>query len=74
MRALVILAAVIAIALAGLVGFIVVKERQRGATTPGSGSSATDAAVATITRGSEVDIAAHVPGAGHTVVMFTADF
>jgi hypothetical protein len=72
MRLLVALAVVVALGLIGVVGFVVIKEQERGA-VPSSGPSS-GAAVATIARADEVDVAAHVVPSGYTVVMFTADF
>ncbi len=75
MRILVALAVVAVLAIAGLVGFVVVKERQRAAQpSPTTGMQATKAKVETIAFGDRVDIAAKVPLAGYTVVEFTADF
>ena len=76
MRLLVVLAVVVALGLIGVVGFVVMKERDRGSVSsagPASGSSS-GASLATISRGEEVDVAAHVVPSGYTVVMFTADF
>ena len=78
MRLLATFAILVALALAGVIGFVVHKHQQRGAAAAGpsttGGTLATDAKVATLTVADRVDIAAHVPRSGYTVVEFTADF
>lgn len=74
MRILVFLAAIVGLALAGFVGFVVHKESQRGRATVARTGAVTMEPVAVIAVGERVDIDASVPRTGHVVVMFTADF
>ena len=76
MRILIALAVFVALVVAGVIGFVVVNETSRGEAPVSSsvGSLASAAKIATISNGERVDIAAHIPRDGHTVVMFTADF
>lgn len=75
MRILIVLASVLALLIVGVVGFVVHRESQRGATgNPSAGTLATALPIATISTGDRVDVAAHIPRDGYTVVMFTGDF
>tara|TARA_R110002072_G_scaffold46591_10_gene129160 strand:- start:175461 stop:175676 length:216 start_codon:yes stop_codon:yes gene_type:complete len=69
-----ILLALIACALLGLVGFVVVKEQQRGSLPASVGGGASDQAVATISTGEAIDVASRIPTDGLTIVCFSADF
>ncbi|MFT7536226.1 MAG: hypothetical protein ACI85K_002180 [Hyphomicrobiaceae bacterium] len=69
-----ILLALIACALIGLVGFVVMKEQQRGAVPAGPRGIPTTAAIDTVSNGEAVDIASIVPASGLTIVCFSADF
>lgn len=74
MRILVFLAAIVGLALAGFVGFVVHKESQRGKATAADAGVVTMEPVAVLAVGERVDIDASVPRTGPVVVMFTADF
>ncbi|MBZ0152093.1 MAG: hypothetical protein K8J09_11240 [Planctomycetes bacterium] len=76
MRFLLLLAVVLVLALAGLIGFVVHKECQRGrsGSLTTTGTSASTQTVETISNGERVDIDAHIPREGFTVVEFSADF
>lgn len=74
MRILVLLATVVGLALAGLVGFVVHKESQRGVATAARAGVVGTEPIAVIAVGERVDIDASVPRTGPVVVMFTADF
>lgn len=74
MRILVFLAAIVGLALAGFVGFVVHKESQRGHRTAASTRVVGMEPIAVIAVGERVDIDASVPSTGHVVVLFTAEF
>lgn len=57
----------------GTVGFVVLRERGKTRVATGAASDSS-ADVATISTGDRVDIEAHVPRQGLTIVEFTADF
>ena len=69
-----ILLALIACAILGLVGFVVVKEQQRSSLPVSVGGVASDEAVATISTGEAVDVASRIAPDGLTIVCFSADF
>lgn len=74
MRTLIALAVFFAIVLIGLVGFVVMKESQRGPQRSGPQGRASDAVIETISHGEEIDIASVIPPSGYTIVEFEADF
>ncbi|MBL8732023.1 MAG: hypothetical protein JNN13_06610 [Planctomycetes bacterium] len=76
MRFLLLLTVVLALGLAGLIGFVVHKEWHRGRSGPSTtaGTLASTHPVATISKGERIDIDAHIPHEGFTVVEFSADF
>ncbi len=61
------------LAIGGLAAVVFHRESERASHSGTSGSISTDP-VATITRGARVDVAAHVPSTGKTIVYFTADW
>ncbi|MCU0863941.1 MAG: hypothetical protein MUC36_09125 [Planctomycetes bacterium] len=74
MRTLIGLAVFFVIVLVGLVGFVVMKESERGAQRSGPVGRASAAVIETISHGEEVDIASLIPASGYTIVEFEADF
>ncbi|MFK7739490.1 MAG: hypothetical protein AB8H80_04135 [Planctomycetota bacterium] len=75
MRILITLGIVLALAIAGVIGFVVQRESSRD--SAGSNQSlnqSTGMPVATISEGERVNVDANVPTSGHTVVMFSADW
>jgi hypothetical protein len=74
MRALIALAVLFAVVLCGLIGFVVLKESQRGAQPKAPSGRASAAVIETISHGEEIDIASVIPASGYTIVEFEADF
>ena len=74
MRYLIALFVLVALSIVGLIAHRELHPRGGGAAAGKVGASATREAVATIAVGERVDVNAHVPRQGLTVVAFTADF
>lgn len=64
----------VACAVLGMVGVVVMHESQRGGNGGSSGGVASSAAIETVSTGEAVDLESIIPREGLTIVCFCADF